>query len=200
MLGSHPLVSSPATSGTAAAQEPLADQRLAPATAPVAVRRRPPGPLIRGRCVARDLRRAERQQIIRLRRGGTVMRHGLAASAGAACPGGMGEPPAAAALVSPPGVALGTVPGPRSAGPGAVNLTTIATAANQHLGATACAEKQPGGRSLSVCGSADARWTAAAIAGILALHSCPARCEARRRCRTCRLGSAPCLPSIPARS
>jgi hypothetical protein len=33
------------------------------------VRRRPPGPLIWGRCVARDLRRAERQQIIRLRRG-----------------------------------------------------------------------------------------------------------------------------------
>jgi len=69
MLGFHPLVSSPATSGTAAAQEPLADQRLAAATAPVAVRDWAPGPLIRGRCVAGDLRRAERQQIIRQRRG-----------------------------------------------------------------------------------------------------------------------------------
>jgi len=122
------------------------------------------------------------------------MRHVLAAPAVAACPRGMGEPPAAAALVSPPGILLGTAAGTRCASPSAVELAAIATTANQHLGATACAEKQPGRRSLSVCGSADARWTAAAIAGILALHSCPARCEARRRCRTCRLGSAPCLP------
>jgi hypothetical protein len=39
-----------------------------------------------------------------------------------------------------------------------------------------------------------ATWTTATIARILALHTCPARCRARRRCRTAKLKSAPCLP------
>lgn len=38
-----------------------------------------------------------------------------------------------------------------------------------------------------------ATWTTATIATILALHACPARCKARRRCRTAKLRSAPCL-------
>jgi hypothetical protein len=42
--------------------------------------------------------------------------------------------------------------------------------------------------------TAIATWTTAAIAGILPLHACPARCEARRRCGTAKLRSAPCLP------
>ena len=39
-----------------------------------------------------------------------------------------------------------------------------------------------------------ATWTNATIAGILALHACPARCGARRRCGTAKSASAPCLP------
>src|SRR3954454_16252646 len=31
---------------------------------------------------------------------------------------------------------------------------------------------------------------------MLVLHSCPARCGARRQCRTAKLSAAPCLPSI----
>ena len=42
--------------------------------------------------------------------------------------------------------------------------------------------------------TAIATWTTAAIAGILPLHACPARCGARRRCGTAKLRSAPCLP------
>ena len=49
-------------------------------------------------------------------------------------------------------------------------------------------------RNLVMRGPAGATWTNATIAGILALHACPARCGARRRCGTAKLGSAPCLP------
>jgi hypothetical protein len=42
--------------------------------------------------------------------------------------------------------------------------------------------------------TAIATWTTAAIAGILPLHACPARCGAQRRCGTAKLRSAPCLP------
>jgi hypothetical protein len=50
------------------AQEPAAKRQQAETTAPVAVRRCPPGRLGRGGVVARHRRRAARQQIIRRRR------------------------------------------------------------------------------------------------------------------------------------
>jgi len=42
-------------------------------------------------------------------------------------------------------------------------------------------------------GSGDSAWTAAAIDAILTLHSCPARCGARRRVKPPSFRSAPCL-------
>ena len=59
----------PVSAMTAAAQEPLADQRRAATTTPVTVRDRSPGPFLRDSCVARTHRRARRQQIIHRRRG-----------------------------------------------------------------------------------------------------------------------------------
>ena len=61
---SRPLVSRRAATTDAAAQKSLADEIGTAPAAPVAVRDRSPGFDIRGRCVARDRRRAERQKII----------------------------------------------------------------------------------------------------------------------------------------
>ena len=58
------VVLQPVSAVTAAAQEPLADEWRAATTAPVTVRDRSPGPILRNSCVARTLRRARRQQII----------------------------------------------------------------------------------------------------------------------------------------
>src|SRR5664279_3777562 len=48
-------------------------------------------------------------------------------------------------------------------------------------------------------GPAKTKWTNATIARIITLHTCPARCGARRRGETAKLGSAPCLPSITSK-
>jgi len=64
MAGSRPLVLQQASTTDAAAQEPLADETRAPATAPVAMRSRSPGSVIRDSCVARAHRRARQQQTI----------------------------------------------------------------------------------------------------------------------------------------
>src|SRR5580658_1417807 len=90
---------------------------------------------------------------------------------------------------------------PRLAGAigAAVDLAAIATAADDRPAAAGQAEKLSARDRLSLRYLADASWTYAAIGGMVSLHSCPARCGARRRCRTARLGSAPCLPpSLPA--
>jgi hypothetical protein len=44
-----------------------------------------------------------------------------------------------------------------------------------------------------MAGTADDTWTNAAVAPILALHTCPARCGARRRTKLPGLSAAPCL-------
>jgi Resolvase, N terminal domain len=54
----------PVSAMTTATQEPLADELRAPASAPMTVRDRSPGPILRDICVARTHRRARRQQII----------------------------------------------------------------------------------------------------------------------------------------
>jgi hypothetical protein len=71
----RPGVANTAATVIATAQEPAAKRRQAATTAPVAVRHCPPGQLGRGGVVARHRRRVGRQQIIRPRRWGTVMRH-----------------------------------------------------------------------------------------------------------------------------
>src|SRR5271166_2005900 len=47
--------------------------------------------------------------------------------------------------------------------------------------------------------SPNAKWTNVTIARIMPLHACPARCGARRRGETAKLGSASCLPSIASK-
>jgi hypothetical protein len=77
----------------------------------------------------------------------------------------------------------------------AVDLAAIATAADDRPAAAGKAEKLPARDRRCL---ADPSWTYAAIGGMVSLHSCPARCGARRRCRTAKLPSAPCLPpSLP---
>ena len=108
---------------------------------------------------------------------------------------GMGEPPSAAGLVAPSGGVLLAAPRSLRAVAGAVDLAAVATAADHCLGATVRAKKQSSRRRVTVVGPANAKWTDATIARIMPLHACPARCGARRRGETAKLGSAPCSPS-----
>src|SRR5258708_14488998 len=126
------------------------------------------------------------------------MRHVFAARPVAPRRHGMPQPARTAGLVAPAGGSLGTVAGTPCALPGAVNLATVAAAADQRLGATARAHKQPGCRGADILGSTDVPWTNATIAGILARHACPARWGARRRAKPSSLTSAPCLPLATA--
>src|SRR5208282_837366 len=166
---------------TAAAQELLADKLQAPATAPVTVRGRSPGPILRGGCVARAHRRAGWQQIIGRWWERTLMRHVLAPRPVASRPRGMAEPPLATGLVALSGRSQRTVPCLLSAVAGAVDLATVTAAADQRLDATARAKKQSRRHRVAMVGPADVRWTNATIAVILTPHACPARCGARRR-------------------
>ena len=123
------------------------------------------------------------------------MRHFIAARPITTRSLGMGEPPSAAGLVAPSGGVLLAAPRSLRAVAGAVDLAAVATAADHCLGATVRAKKQPRRRRVTVFGPANAKWTDATIARIMPLHACPARCRARRRGETAKLGSAPCLPS-----
>ncbi len=123
------------------------------------------------------------------------MRHFIAARPVTTRSLGMGEPPPAAALVAPSGGALRAAPGSLRAVAGAIDLAAVATTADQCLGATTRAKKQSSRRGVTMVGPAEAGWTNATIARIITLHACPARCGARRRGETAKLGSAPCSPS-----
>ena len=107
----------------------------------------------------------------------------------------MGEPPSVARLVAPSSGVLLAAPSSLRAVAGAVDLAAVATAADHCLGATVRAKKQSSRRRVTVFGPTNAKWTDATIARIMTLHACPARCGARRRGETAKLGSAPCLPS-----
>jgi len=104
------------------------------------------------------------------------MRHFIAARPVTTRSLGMGEPPSAAGLVAPSGGVLLAAPRSLRAVAGAVDLATVATAADHCLGATVSAKKQSSRRRVTVFGSANAKWTDATIARIMPLHACPARC------------------------
>jgi CDP-diacylglycerol pyrophosphatase len=111
----------------------------------------------------------------------------------------MGEPPSAAGLVAPSSGVLLAAPSSLCAVAGTVDLAAVATATDHSLGATIRAKKQSSRRRVTVFRPANAKWTNATIARIMPLHACPARCRARRRGETAKLGSAPCLPSITSK-
>jgi hypothetical protein len=70
-----------------------------------------------------------------------------------------------------------------------VTLAAVAAAPDDHPATAAQTEKQPCRDLLRLFRLADPSWTNAAIGGTMSLHSCPARCGARRRCRTAKLRS-----------
>ncbi len=127
------------------------------------------------------------------------MRHFIAARPVPTRSLGMGEPPSAAGLVAPSSSVLLAAPSSLRAVAGTVDLAAVATATDHSLGATIRAKKQSSRRRVTVFRPANAKWTNATIARIMPLHACPARCRARRRGETAKLGSAPCLPSITSK-
>jgi hypothetical protein len=122
---------------------------------------------------------------------GTLMRHVVLSGAIATGPRRMVHPTAAAFLVAPPGRALGVAPSRLCTALCAVNLATVAVAADQHLSLAAHAQKQSGSRRRR---GQQRTWTRSAMIGILPRHACSARCGARRRSETWPLRSAPCRP------
>jgi hypothetical protein len=139
----RPDVARAAATTIATTQELLAQLGQAGTTAPMTVRHRWLGRLDRGDVVARDRRRAGRQQITRRRRGGTLMRHSFSLPRPIAV-GAVGmvlptpqAPPVASARV-PQALAAG-LPG---ADPGAVDLATITPATDDHLAAAPPAQEQ----------------------------------------------------------
>ena len=141
--------------------------------------------------LARSDCRVHRHLIIRRLRWGTLMRHVLL-GAPAAGTRRMVHPTAAACLIAPPGGALGMMSSLLRAPGSAVNLAAVAAAADEHLNPAPSAQEQPR-RSFHRIGCVPA-WTASATGGILPRHACSAPCGARRRTRTWRFRSAPCLP------
>ena len=116
------------------------------------------------------------------------MRHFFVASPVAAAS------PRRTTLIALSGALDRAAPGALRAVRGTIDLATVAAAADQSLSATTSAQKQPSRCCVGMIETAIATWTTAAIAGILSLHACPARCRARRRCGTAKSRSAPCLP------
>ena len=123
------------------------------------------------------------------------MRHFIATRPVATRSIGMSKPPQTTGLVTPSRQVLLASPRSLRAVARAIDLAAITATADQSLGATVRAKKQPRRRRVTVFGPANAKWTNVTIARIMPLHACPARCGARRRGETAKLGSAPCLPS-----
>ncbi len=144
----------------------------------------------RHRSAARDHRRIRQHKMIR-GRWGTLMRHVLLPGAPAAAPRRVVHAAAPARLIALAGIALGLLSGLPRTTAGTVNLSAVATAADEHLSPATHTQKQPAGRLLR----SSRVWTVSATGGMLPRHACSARCGARRRSQTWRFRSAPRLPS-----
>jgi hypothetical protein len=103
-----------------------------------------------------------------------------------ACPLGMHAPSMAAGLVTRTGGPLASPSGEPAAASGAIDLAAVAATANQRLSAASRANEQPCRWCIDMAGTTVDKWTNAAVAPILPLHTCPARCGARRR-RNCQV-------------
>ena len=154
----------------------------------MAVRHRSPRRLGRRCVVARGHHRAAGQQITGGNRGGTMMRHFFSARRPqAAHPGGMLLSTARTRLVAPaglPDILASGLPGTAAV---TVDLPAVAAAANNHFAPARPAQEQTARPRLALRIVADEAWTNATLGRILAPHSCPSRCGARRRDRTVRL-------------
>ena len=121
------------------------------------------------------------------------MRHFIASCPVTACPFGMRAPSMTGGLVACAGGPLTLPPSEPAAASGAIDLAAVAATANQRLSAATRADEQACRRCVVMARTADDTWTNAAVAPILALHTCPARCGARRRTKLPGLSAAPCL-------
>jgi hypothetical protein len=110
------------------------------------------------------------------------MRHFFAARPVATLSSGVPASPCLTILVALSGALKRAVPGSLGAIRGTINLAAIAAAADHNLQPAARAEEQPRRRCLDM-ERQHAWWTNATIARILTLHTCPARCGARRRAK-----------------
>src|SRR5277367_6532443 len=98
-----------------------------------------------------------------------------------------------AGLVARAGGPLTPPPSEPAAASGAIDLAAVTATANQRLSAATRADEQTCRRCFVMARTADDPCTNAAVAPILALHTCPARCGARRRTKLPGLSAAPCL-------
>jgi hypothetical protein len=119
------------------------------------------------------------------------MRHNLLSgpiAAGARC---MLQASATAGLIALPRRSLRLLSRFLCAGPGAVNLATVAVTADHYWKAAACAHKQPSRRGLRTVRCPT--WTRAATSGIMPRHACSARCRgtASRRDLPVAIGAVP---------
>ena len=121
------------------------------------------------------------------------MRHFIASCPVTACPFGMRAPSMTGGLVACAGGPLTSPPSEPAAASGAIDLAAVAATANQRLSAATRADEQACRRCVVMARTPDDTWTNAAVAPILALHTCPARCGARRRTKLPGLSAAPCL-------
>ena len=114
------------------------------------------------------------------------MRHYFLSRPVAALPRGVLPAAARGLLVALAGRDDGLPPGSRGTAVVAVDLASVAAAADDHLIAATRAQEQAAVCGLGLPSIADKMWTNAFIGRILVLHSCPARCGARRRSKTAR--------------
>jgi hypothetical protein len=140
-----------------------------------------PAGFVRRRLFRHGDRRALGQQIIRSIRRGTLMRHVIFAHPVTTCPHRMIDAAATARLVTATGFALRASAGFPGTVCAAIHLAAIAMAADEHLHATAQAQKQSCRGSVGIIAaiapamrkSRLTPWTHSPSGAIMPLHSCP---------------------------